>query len=584
MIWPRMFFAFLFSFFLTFGVNAQFTDAQSSMLALKNLYKNGSAELGKTGWSETGGGVLALETTIKRPGKASIKFTSSATSDYLNFPSVTVKEGTDNCETTIYYRTTSAVFDLEIYYGANRINVMDLPSTNGVFRKATLTFACSSVASAYQTKVTNGANGDIVYADDGYIGDNLNIGSVDQLDKEYDLLTACSGSSCLSGTNFSYAAYARAVPSVDRNGVWWLKGSAWIAYSNSTTTRNLNISGVAVSNLSSGEQSFTCSGSHQIPDYVVGSGNAGSTTFTCVYPSSVSYSVINFNVRLNSKPTWATDTASETVVRAESGNQFGALEWSNISSCAFNTSSPGDLTDSDCNTATRKLGSVSYGRDDYLELTQTNLRADWVYKVTVYGTAYGTAANIGIGDGTTNRPCSYQYASSGLNQCFAFFSYSSFQPSKTFTAKLISGTNVTIYADNAESFAGISIEPVYPTSPMPQIVNSVGTSYQGVSVYNSARVDNGSDAPCTSGPCSVSRSGSSWISSVGYNSTGDYTINFAAGVFTTNNVNCMVSSRSVNNNCRPYSETTSSASVYCSDTSTDTAANSNFNISCHGYK
>lgn len=41
----------------------------------------------------------------------------------------------------------------------------------------------------------------------------------------------------------------------------------------------------------------------------------------------------------------------------------------------------------------------------------------------------------------------------------------------------------------------------------------------------------GVDANCTAGPCTIARQSGSWVNSIGFNNTGDYTININAGTF-----------------------------------------------------
>ena len=578
------------SFIFSFSTLAGFTDADKAQLALWNLYTNSGLEQGKVGWSTTGGGAIALETTTKRSGKASIKFTSSTATDTLNFPSVTVKKGTNNCESTFWYNTTSTDFTANVYYSTDLIATQALPAVTE-WTKATLTFTCPINASANVTKITGAANTHIIYVDDAYIGENRNIGSVNLQEKQYDI------SSYISSTNFTVtlgsAIYYkdRSNPSKNR-----LRFNISGLYNPATNSGSIDFSGVTFKQTANFYQAVTGGGGN---DYVQGYVGPDDNDLHWAAGSNIGYIRFSGDVELNSKPTWATDYASEQVVRAEVANQSGTSR--NTGDSVSDITSATYVTHADASFSTRVNSGIAENPSTATQAAfkVSNLRPGR-YKVRAVGSmgvyTSGSASTIcfhAITDGTQTSTGIKTWVKDLTDQAYASsiegtFEYTSLQSSVTFSlqAKRTYGDGVCRLSTSANGFE-MSIEPIYPTVAMPQIVNSVGTSYNGQTRLESVTVAGaGSDnSSCGTGACTLWHN-TGGISSVSRTNTARYTVNFNTGVFSdTPNCTCTIDTGPSNANvCYIGSCTNTSCLVTANNLVNGYIDNNKFYLICHGIK
>lgn len=572
---------FIFSFL---NVYAEFTDSDKAQLSLNNLYSNGGAESRLKGWSETGGGTLAIEKTTKRSGKAAIKFTSSAASDYLNFPAVVVKKGTNNCEAIFYYKTTSAVWDAEVYINSNRVAVLDLPS-NTEFTKASVTFVCTDFTNNTQVKLTNGAASDIVYVDDAEIGENKNVGSVNLQDKRYNISSYVTAS-----PSFSTLDYAYAWPYKDRDGNWRLKFQIAGTLSSTVTTVSITISGATLS-------APAATGYDSIGIWKVGGGAdagtlliSGGNVYGVVSTATVGGSGFFGDTPLTGKPTWATDYAAEQVVRAENANTFGAAYWS---AAQFSVSAGSWTTMATGSTYTPTNYNNAVGAASAYQIATTNLKASTTYKITAnsaFATSTSTTCQFRIYDGTSSLG-SIELSASGtpynsISSLVGYVSYTTDQPTRTFyvQAQKTSGADNCYSSANSTS-AVLSIEPVYPTSAMPQIVNSVSSTSNKQTIFNSVRLAGATDStPCTGSPCTQYNETGDWVSSVSRDGQGIYTINMNAGIYPNKPV-CVCSTASTTDYgfCQITPLSTSQLALY-SKKHDGTFMDETLLIMCHGEK
>lgn len=534
---------------LAFG---QFTDLQEAKLNLMNLYSNPGAEAQLDGWSETGGGTLTTDTSTKRSGKAAIKFTSSATSDYLNFPVVVVKKGTNNCEASFYYKTTSTVYDTEIYINSVRVAILDLNAATE-FTKAIVTFVCTDFVNSTQAKITNGANTDIIYIDDAYIGDNLNIGSVNLQDKEYDITTQ------VTGDNGWSTIYASARVKKDRSATpsWRVEGNISGTSNNvgGGTTVSVTIAGLVSKNTANFTQSCVVS---DTTNFTTGrcriDPNTGVLNLDNAAATTTRY--IQFSILLESKPTWATDYA-EQVIRAERTGNFAVLDHNSAS----NTASTGSLAGI----------SIAGGTKTYRGKAEATTSGNWGLKVVNMEPGdYGIEFNLPFNayDGDQGNTCEYEIydetnsvkiASTEINQVSTpngtatrssnygikgVLNYNSLT-----TASYILRGRTNAFAGNCyagpKGFSGNISAVVFPingTISIPQIINSVQTSYSGQLRIESVKFAGATiSTACTSSPCTLYQN-TGGISTVTRSAQGNYSVNFVSGTY----------SQSPTCSCNPY--------------------------------
>ena len=121
--------------------------------------------------------------------------------------------------------------------------------------------------------------------------------------------------------------------------------------------------------------------------------------------------------------------------------------------------------------------------------------------------------------------------------------------------------------------------------PMPVIVNSISTPYNGQAKHTAAQIGGTAyNNVCSASNCAVFNSPGTWINSITINGTGDYTLNFVTGTFPSAAI-CLTamgsSSLFGNGSCSMYAQTNTSVSVTCGNL--NTASNSFFSVMCDGY-
>jgi len=139
--------------------------------------------------------------------------------------------------------------------------------------------------------------------------------------------------------------------------------------------------------------------------------------------------------------------------------------------------------------------------------------------------------------------------------------------------------NAVIFGDRSGGYGQrdihVTVKPINQQVPAPLLVNSVQSAYSGVSKIDWARVT----TTCSSTPCTIATSSGSWLSSIAWNSTGYYTVNFSAGYYSAPPA-CFV--LSTVNEVGLSAATTTSVFSFQTYNSSGTASNSYFNIMCIG--
>jgi hypothetical protein len=623
-------FAWIFSLFLTLDLFAQFNEPLKSNLHVVNEWSNGGGEYGKVNWvnwSETGSGTLSTDTSTKLRGKASIKFVSAGSGDYVSSSGVSCKQG-PNCLVRFWYKTTGTSWTAYIYDGSsNLVQTLTLPA-NTDFTKAELSFVASSSTTLYSLRITDGSAGaDTLYLDEGYLGMNDNVGSVAQ--SEFVGSVTFTNSSCqwtvlgggtytnfgtASGCTYNTTGNVSAVlgsgnpyPAVTINSpkkgnyyfvfVGYAQATIYGAYyrfSDGTNNSEVNFlySGSDPGSRPQlvGNINYTTTPSSPLTVHIQARGNtANQALYANTNDAPARISVYYF------------PSQSEQVVRAENANGFGYAKWYNVTNCVFTESSGSytTLTDADCNAATESFG-VTSGNDN-LEITKSNLKADTYYKITASGAFYNQYATSAgrcdyrIYDGTNEIITSFQTVDSGVDSSVmpalvGYVKYSSPQASKTFSVqakKSIGGGSCNCDASSSTGpySCMLSIEEVYPTQAMPQIINSVGTTYNGQTILNSAKISDGGNSKCSSSPCGVIQETGNWIDTTTRSGTGSYTINLVSGVFPTI-PSCTTTSLYYGTSvaqCLVTSASTSSLGISCLN-SAGSGVDEGFNIICHATK
>lgn len=418
--------------------------------------------------------------SVKHTGNKSLKCNFDAIGDYCELKLVNNPASAMNMEYGFYYKTPSATIKAEIIDSAgNIVRVISPLPSNTAFSESILDFVAAA-STTYKIRWTELATAtESINIDTVHMSKNMNIGSVNLANKTYDLKTVCSGATCISGAT---ANTATAIPYKDRDGNWRAVLNIDVQVG-SASGGSFSVSGItfktydslAIGNTSTSQSSYYAMAQNATSNIIWG------------FAGAVTQFSVAGDVSLTGKPTWATDTVSEQVVRAESANQSGSVSWSagyhyvGITNAAYEKASTATFASD----RTYRGSASAPANSNDLAFKVNNLNPG-SYKIifTADNFTSGTGANCiySIYDGTNYIGTANGYIGTGymfVNTIIGEVTYTSLQTSREFSiyAKLIGGTGTcTVGTNSSDSIMRMSIEPVYPTANMPQIIGAEADS------------------------------------------------------------------------------------------------------------
>ena len=177
------------------------------------------------------------------------------------------------------------------------------------------------------------------------------------------------------------------------------------------------------------------------------------------------------------------------------------------------------------------------------------------YSSGVAGTTFGYEFVDGSGTLIAEIPPFVQPVTSGYNIPFSGCAQFRVSSVATFTVKLYgkSSSSVVNINNNAQTALNWTIKQIETNIPTPILVGSVTSGSAGAERIERVK----STSSCSSNPCTIASQSGSWVSSWARNSTGNYTINFAAGTFSAA-PNCVVMA----DNLSPVVASSATSSAY----------------------
>lgn len=574
---------------------------QSTLSSFKNYAVNGGAEQNKAGWAVSGTSSalsnLVIDATNKYEGNAGFAWTPANADNFLTNAalSLTANQGLSgrDCAAILFTKTSATGHQLEAYDGTNVLASVTIPASTS-FTPVSLNWPCSSSGS---NRVRfNAGDTTVLYYDSLKWGDarGLNLSQVSQA-AFYGSATHAATASCAwtsSATSMSafaadadcptpsvtgsVTAPATKVPGfvvqgpgkfkVDVQGAKFSAsdtGDGSISWTLSDGTITCNGDMATIVN-NAGEftvttpttSTFTCdvtdSNSHTFSVYV---DTASGTTTLGNTSTSLSQSGLNFQV-------YRFPLASEQAYRPD---QIPA-SWAGYSSYNSSTTSTSysaftNATNTVTQTDARNMSCVALVNQPGITCTVPKAGK---YKVTAHaymqhgGTAsvygnfqlYDATNSIGIAE-TGNR-----LDLSG-NQIEGHLPLEGFinAPSTTFTVQIRGKTSngasgISIYNGNGRGAVEWTVSNSDQATAIPYLMGSVTSNSTGQLRLESAYITN-------SGTCAISRTSSSWISSLGHPATGYCTVNIV-GAFSSA-PNCVATStdpgRSIGFSVAPTSTT-----------------------------
>jgi hypothetical protein len=551
---------------------------------------------------------------------------ASCTNDYCETKTVCNGDAAANLEWGFYYRTTSSTLKAEILDAANNVvrrysvgTTEVIPSNTG-FNEMILEWAASA-STCYKLRFTQTtATASTIYWDTMHVSKNTAVGTVAQAEwvGKVNFDTSCefaggntsfnsnNDGSCgitTTGNISSIAGYFGFTLPQNKNGryIAIISGGYGLRSTDNSGVSSYRFSdAVSGGNIASEEYTFLASNGFNTNNGLGSSLSFNKTTSGNYYLQfktsgsgvNVTGPMCNFSgCEIN---VYRFPSASEQVVRAESSSAAWSGYFTAAGQWSTTSTSYADMTAIGTQTLTERenknFGTVSIAATNQPGITFTP-PVTGLYYVCMTPQIQNTTGNnayVRLFDGTTELHASnalYVAATvvAGQTLC-AFKNVTSLSP-VTLKIQMKTGSG-TVYIANNGNPLEISIFALTQQVPMPQIINSVSTKYNGQLTINALEFGgNTSTNECTSDPCTIYNSTGTWASSVNLGATGQYTVNFVAGTFSSAPV-CLVSgSRNVTRYPNVNAPTTTSAlSISVKRSDDNSAVNDRVNVICIGPK
>jgi len=559
-------------------------------------------------------------------GEKSVTFDASSSGQYVQSDLYTVPVGLQggNCGAHIYYKGGDANLALKVLDGSANVLATQTLAAATYTTKASVSFPCPT-SGQFRVRVESTADAAIVALDNGQLGELelLKVAEATFIGSAYfPPTTNCTWNT----TSTSYSPFTSdadcPAPTIEFNPFGYIQATdadlPQITLNNlpagnykviveggaDTSGSAANYAGLSVSDsiTRSGDHEFYINNTDAYPWSLTGMFNyssAGTRTYdlrgkktggtTLRIGSGGSYTGPRFLI-------YRFPLTSELAVSPSTSPSF----WSgyHASTCTWSRTSTsfGDFTDdATCSLVERanvNFGTVTTVGSVSPAISFTPARAGW-YKVCA---SFNPSVPVSVEniqyrmvDGASNvldDGMRRSYASVGeavgsrQTLCGKLNAVSVSTQTIKLQAAFGSGTG-TIASIGSPSIQW-EIESLSQAIPAPLLVNSVVSDYAGVWKVNAASIGKTADGTsCSSSPCDVYRSSGNWISSVTRSGTGAYTVNFAAGTFSTA-PHCFVQTRYGAICGRIDNITTSSAEASTFVCNTTAASDSFWSLRCEG--
>lgn len=517
--------------------------------------------------------------TTKYLGNKALKCALDTAGDYCETKLVANPGAAANLEWGFHYYVTNANVKADIIDGSgNVVRTKNPLASNTGYTEKILEFV-GAASTSYKLRWTALGAADI-YIDTMKLSKNTNVGSVNLNVKSAIIAGGTLGTVCSSSPCTVYNQSTDWITSATRPGL----GSFYV---------NINsgiYSVVPNCNITTG----TNSGAYQCA-YNINSSTTTQLLVQCKDNSGNDIDVV-FSIVCHD-PT----SEDKQVVRAENANQFAATVWRTNNAASITAGSFTNFNISSGDSARTNYGKAqnqATANDVALKILSLEPKGYLVNFSGVFRTTkstINTGCEYAITDGTTTRIIAVDIASDVSAYFFktgnsAYFEYTSIGD-RTFTVqgRRTNGDGscrIASYELSGQIDTMLSVNPVYPTSNMPQIVNSVGTTYNGQTKLESVFFAGASRATaCSGSPCTMYNN-TGGFSSITRSGTGTYVVNFTSGTWSQiPTCTCSIDYRAgASFICYVYNTGLTSTTVYTSDNTVTGSADTGANIICHGLK
>ena len=609
------------------GLNAEaaLSDLDKSVAAPRgNVLTNPGFEAGKAGWTASGGTFVTTNAAANKfAGAATGSWDSSSASQTLTAASVSITSGNGlsgaNITGGCYFKVASTYTGkVQLFDGTNVLAEASITNSTSGFTPTYVTGIAPTSGTVSFRLISVASNEPIVYPDDCYFGraDGFNLFQVSQA-SQYGTLNYAATLNCTwPNTNTSYTDFPLdsdcPTPTVTGNASAPATKIPGITFSTLPPGDYLVMVGITTSKsggptiigyrwhdgTSSGGDQFTDSTASSVPATIT-----GRFSYTTAQ-SNITFRLQGFrtggtNVQIGNEDNpfqvkvYRFPTSSETALRPDLAVTFGGFS---LTTSASDT--PGGTgaweSVSNASWATKTLfGSATAGTTaNELSFIMPYMPAGSYEIVTNFSiqSASGATCFGAMFDGTTRVT---QSADSNLASAAdqngigsGVLTYTSAQTNKEFRIQIHGSSTSDCRLQGSLPAAGgvkyFYIKPVGVNIPVPLLVGSVTSNSSGLERVERVMVSEDPSA-CTASPCTITNQSGSWVSSVTRASTGTYTVNINAGIFSAK-PSCFVTSqvggaaRWCNNN---GANTTTAVPIACA-TNAGASVDMAFQVMCMG--
>lgn len=507
-----------------------------------NLLKNPGFEAAtfSTNWTASGGSFTQGSSANIGTGLKGAIFTPSAGSQTVTSDAITIPKGHYgvNAEVSCYFKTSGTDYTLSAYDGSNTVGSGTIvASTN--FSQQRINFVMPT-SGTIALRVTSGSAASSVTLDDCYVGPARNLSS-QTLITDWSAYTATfsAGFGTVSTQTLKYRLVGNvlevqgtfvtgtvagslgsvSIPSIftiDSNRIPAIVPIGRFVRNQSSTAIN-NFSVLALTGTSTslvylggplGDSSATAPFS--TPNISAVAGN--SETISIYFSVPITGTYTGTAITLNMTGSYYSGYHDATCAWARTNTAYGAF-----------------TADASCALTQRQasgIGAIATG--SVLPALALTLPATGTYYVCAYVNSYA-AGNGGLRmtDGTTVIVESNDQSTTRTTKalCGSYVA-SSLTPTISIEGKSSSGA-INIDTTTTSSAIEWTIFPITNNMPSPVLVGSVSSNSTGAERIERAAVT----STCSASPCTIASQSGSWLTNITRASTGNYTFNFASGMF-----------------------------------------------------
>lgn len=566
---------------------AQFPNASVS----KNYIKNSTCDKNVNDITKTGSATLSASSSSPIKGAKSCAINASASTETITWAAFTSENELkgQNCEAKFKYSGDASLYKAYVKFGSTQVtSSLQLTNAGSNVVPASLNFPCGDNSSSLTFVLEATGDGAAITVDDVYMGLSTNVGTSQGVATLYGTARYAGTTNCdWSTTSATFASFSTdsdcPTPTVT-GGV---------------TAPSTKVPGIRLQNAPPGE--------YLIIAQNVGSSTAGNTSFVCSTTGGTPTRPV-CGYRFNDGTTAFGGAHFDGVA---TGQTTGSLQY--ITGNISYTSAQSDITiqiqadaAGDGTTDTAHVDVSTAGRDikflvyRFPTTSEVAVRNPVLYyptysaKVSSGGTVSDESSDWINGNcsvaNTSEFTCTWNsnIFSSAPNCVVTGLDTSTAAPiGKIFTAESTSSVVVKTYNNSATAtayaFRLVCQATAASSVPVPLLVGSVTSNSTGAERVERVSVT----STCSSSPCTIASQSGSWVSSITRNSTGDYTVNFTAGMFSAAPACTVMAGNTTNETIfRQNAATTTSAMrfITANVASSFAAIDGTFDVLCMGPK